>query len=113
MKQSVFIPGPLPGLNDFSGKKSRWAYRQAKADWALIISIAIKMAKLKPMKRVYIWWEWKELSHRRDPSNFTSMGRKFIEDQLVKCGILSDDGWKEITGWEDRWTVDKDKPGSL
>ena len=110
MNQTFFIPGPLPGMNDFEGN-TRWAYRRAKANWDLIISIAIKQAKLKPMQRVFITLEWREQSKRRDPSNFTGMGKKFIEDALVKCGILPDDGWDEIIGWEDSWAVNKDKPG--
>lgn len=110
MKQTFFIPGPLPGLNDFEGNK-RWAYRKAKSNWTLIISIAIKQAKLKPVKRAFIQWEWVEPAQRRDPDNFTSMGRKFALDSLVKCGILPDDGWNEVVGWVDSWLVDKDKPG--
>lgn len=111
MSQTFFVPGPLPGLNEFSGKKSGWAYRQAKANWALIISIAIKQAKLTPMQSAHIIYVWMEESKRRDPDNFTSLGRKFINDQLVKSGILPDDGWDEIIGWEDRWAVDMEKPG--
>lgn len=111
MTQTLFIPGPLPGMNDFAGKKSRWAYRQAKADWELIISTAIKQAKLKPVKRVFMRWEWREPTRRRDPDNFTSLGRKFALDILVKREIIPDDGWDEIVGWQDSWLVDKDKPG--
>lgn len=111
MIQTVFIPGPLPGMNEFSGKKSRWAYRQAKMRWALIIALAIRRAKLKPMRKAYLSYVWMEPSRRRDPDNFTSLGRKFILDQLVNSKILPDDGWDEITGQSDNWAVDKDKPG--
>lgn len=111
MIQTVFIPGPLPGMNDFSGKQSGWPYRQAKANWSLIISIAIKQAKLKPVKKAYLTYVWMEPNRRRDPDNFTSLGRKFVSDQLVKSGILPDDGWEEILGQADSWAVDKEKPG--
>lgn len=112
MTQTFFIPGPLPGLNDFEGNK-RWAYRKAKANWTLIISIAIKQAKLKPVKNVFIHWEWLEPDRRRDPDNFTGMGKKFCLDVLVKCGILPDDGWDEIFGWSESWRVDDGQPGLL
>ncbi len=111
MTQTFWVPGPLPGMNDFAGKKSGWLYRQAKSNLTVIVSLAIKQEKLKPMQRAFIIWEWREPTKRRDPDNFTSMGRKFVLDALVKCGILPDDGWDEILGWEDSWVVDTDKPG--
>ncbi len=111
MTQTFFIPGPLPGMNDFAGKQSGWLYRQAKAKWSLVISISIQKAKLKPVKRAHITCVWMEPSKRRDPDNFTAIGRKFINDQLVQSGILPDDGWDEIVGQSDSWAVDKKKPG--
>jgi hypothetical protein len=109
--QTVFIPGPLPGMNEFSGKTSGWAYRRAKSIWALKIALAIRQAKLQPVKQAYLSYVWMEPSRRRDPDNFTSLGRKFILDQLVNSKILPDDGWDEIAGQSDSWAVDKDKPG--
>ena len=39
-----------------------------------------------------------------------SFARKVIQDALVKCGTLEDDGWDNVTGYLDRFEVDKENP---
>jgi len=46
---------------------------------------------------------------RRDRDNIAA-GRKFVQDALVRCKVLQNDGWKEITGFSDDWAVDKARP---
>ncbi len=58
-------------------------------------------------KPVYMEYIWYETGKRRDKDNVSSFGRKVIQDALVKCGVLKDDGWKEIVGFSDRFYVDK------
>lgn len=111
--QQFFVPGPLPGQNTFMGKGSRWTYKKAKKEWAKRIGMDIAQAKLRPMRRVQIAWQWQERNRRRDPDNFTGISKKFILDTLVGAGILPDDGWDEIAGWTDHWMVDATNPGVL
>ncbi len=113
MIQIFFIPGPLPGMNDYISTGNRFRYNSHKRKWHDAIAFYIRRAKLKPMKRVFIQWTWMEKGMRRDPDNVCGIGKKFILDALVECGILADDGWHEIAGWSDAWCVDKAKPGVL
>ena len=46
---------------------------------------------------------------RRDRDNIAA-GRKFVQDALVRCKVLQNDGWKEIIGFSDDWAVDKARP---
>lgn len=108
--QSFFIPGPLPGMNDFAGKKSRWHYRQLKANWGLSIGLRIGMAKLKPMTRAAVTFRWMEKNKRRDPDNI-QFAQKFVLDSLVTRGILPDDGWDEIESLSHSFSVDARNPG--
>jgi Holliday junction resolvase RusA-like endonuclease len=110
MTQSFFIPGPLPGMNDFAGKKSRWHYRELKANWGMSIGIRIGMAKLTPMKRAAVTFRWMEKNKRRDPDNL-QFGQKFVLDSLVTRGILPDDGWDEIVSLTHTFSVDARNPG--
>lgn len=55
----------------------------------------------------YIWFE---KDRPRDKDNVSSMGRKIIQDAMVKAGILSNDGGAEIDSVEDRFEVDKKNP---
>jgi len=111
MTLTLFIPGPLPGLNDFLGKGKHWAYNEEKKRWAETIGWEIKRQHLAPMGRVFIRWTWQEKDQRRDPDNVTGIGKKFILDSLAKAGILKNDGWKQIAGWTDTWVVVPDSPG--
>lgn len=123
--QGFFIPGPLPGLNEMLdwakrqgvqlGKRGRrWnLYAENKRMWEDVIILEIKQAKIKPgTGSVTINYLWRELNKRRDPSNIAA-GRKFVEDALVRAGILPNDGWKEIAGFTDSFVVDKKCPGVL
>ena len=37
-------------------------------------------------------------------------GRKFVQDALVRCKVLQNDGWKGIAGFSDDLAVDKARP---
>jgi hypothetical protein len=111
MTQTIFIPGPLPILNDYLGKGQRWTYGAAKKKWAAAIGWEIRRQHLRPMGRVFIRWTWQERDQRRDPDNVTGIGKKFVLDSLVTMGILKNDGWKQIAGWTDTWIVVPESPG--
>lgn len=110
MRQSFFIPGPLPGMNDFAGKKSRWHYTALKKDWQQVIGVHIHLAKLQKMQWATVTFLWKEKNRKRDPDNICS-AQKFVLDALVSKGILPDDGWDEIMGLSHRFSVQARNPG--
>lgn len=49
---------------------------------------------------VYISFTWFEESRRRDPDNVV-FAKKFILDGMVKAGIIPDDNYKWVVGFED------------
>lgn len=114
---ALWIPGPLPGLNELlaaakSGRGRGNAYARLKADWTQSVWAHAKAAHLKPMTTpVRISFLWVEKDRRRDPDNVAGGGRKLILDGLVKAGVLKDDGAAEIRSWTDTFTVDKANPG--
>ena len=87
-------------------------YAEQKKSWEEIIWAAIRNAHIQPIRgSVTLLYLWKEPNKRRNPSNIVAGGRKFIEDALVRAGILHNDGWKEILEFTDHWIVDKKQPG--
>lgn len=60
-----------------------------------------------PVKMVYAWYE---PNRKRDLDNISSYGRKVIQDALVQCQVIKDDSWKQVTGFEDRFFVDRKRP---
>lgn len=107
----VTIEGRLPALNDYISamNKNRYAGNKMKQDETERVRLhCLRVKKFKTP--VYIDFVWYEPNARRDPDNFTSMGRKFILDGLVKAGVIPDDSQKWVLGWSDDWAVDKKNP---
>jgi len=111
-----FIPGRLPGLNEYTSANRTNCHKGAKMkkETELFIIYAIKnqLKQLVIHKPVFISYTWVEINKRRDLDNIC-FARKFIQDSLVYCGVLDNDGWKNITGFEDDFIIDKLRPGVL
>jgi len=113
--QRFFIPGQMPGLNEIineakrmgwrAGRKgSRWSgYARMKRRWTNEVVLAVRKAKLKPVRKAFLTFIWHEPNRKRDPDNVAAGGRKFILDGLVRAGILPDDTKAHVVGWEDRF----------
>lgn len=70
------------------------------------------LKNLKIEKSVYIRYTWVEENKKRDKDNIAS-AKKYVQDALVQAGVLKNDGWNNIVGFEDRFEIDKEKPGVL
>ena len=68
------------------------------------------MRRVKFTKPVFLLFTFYEQDRRRDRDNVASYARKVIQDALVKAGTLEDDGWDYVTGYLDRFEVDKKNP---
>ena len=113
------ISGRLPGLNEMIAvAKQRYGgkslgYARMKRAEEVRVAEAIRAAKCTPVQYpVFLYFCWTEPNRRRDPDNITA-GRKFIFDALVTCGVLPDDGWKEVRGWQDTWKMEKGGNGKV
>lgn len=93
------------------GGKGR-VYASTKRETTDHIAWLARAAKLRPMKRVQVSLEWREVTKARNPDNIRA-GIKFVLDGLVVAGILANDGWSEIAGFTDTWLVHKTQPGVL
>lgn len=112
-EQTFFIDGKLPSLNDVidANRSNRYQGAAMKRDAENAIIIGIKTARLKPIDvPVRIHYRWIEPDRRRDWDNVVS-ARKFVQDALVKAGILKNDGQQHIDGFSDSFDHNKDKPG--
>ncbi len=117
--QALFIPGPLPGLNEIiEAKRTRYgakadAYSALKAKWTAVVAMAARPARLQPVGVVRLQYHVREPNRRRDPGNFEAGAKKLIEDGLVKAGILQGDGWRHIQSYgPTTWSLSK-RPGVL
>lgn len=88
-----------------------YRYSAAKKQWTGSIALLCRVAKLVPVTRARFRFDWTERTKKRNPDNIAA-GKKMVLDGFVTAGILANDGWGEVAGWEDRFFVG-DKPGVL
>lgn len=108
------IPGRLPGLNEYTeeNRRNHHAGAKLKARYQELVKWYIR-AQLHGKaidKPVFLLFEFYELDKRRDHDNVSSFARKIIQDALVECGTLQDDGWDYVTGYLDKFAVDRKNP---
>lgn len=113
MIHKFVITGRLDGLNDYTKacRANRYGANAMKKRNEAKVYEGIKQAGLTredkyPINLFIIWYE---PNRRRDIDNVT-FATKFIQDALVKAGILEDDSQKYIVGVFHRVLVDKDNP---
>lgn len=108
------IPGRLPGLNEYTNacrtnpQKGNQMKRDAQT--AAMWQIKAQLRGCKFQRQVFLLFTFYEQDRRRDKDNVSSFARKVIQDALVQCGTLQDDGWNNVTGYLDRFEVDSEMP---
>lgn len=113
----VKIKERLPTLNQFIAamNRNRFIANKMKSKWQKFICLSMnKQIKGKNVKfetPLFFIFTWIEKDRRRDKDNICGFARKIIFDAMIENGYISNDGWKEIAGWEDRFTIDKNDYG--
>ena len=114
MEYKFIIYGSLPGLNQYQyACRSHFSKGNDMKRTSIMIVSAYIFQQLKDVhisKRVKIEFHWYEPNKKRDLDNISSFGRKVIQDALVDCGVLKNDGWKNISGFTDMFFVDSQNP---
>ena len=107
------INGRLPGMNEYTATQrgNRYSGANLKRQSQRYVEACICAAKVKPIKNpVRIIYGFYEPDRRRDLDNISGFAHKVIQDALVSSGVLAGDGWKNITGYTDVFSVDKKHP---
>ena len=113
MTYRLIVPGPLPGLNEYIEAERRNKYAAAnmkrRTESAIISAAKEQLRGVRLTRPVVMRYTWVERNRRRDRDN-VAFARKFVQDALVRCGVLRGDGWKEIAGFTDAFAVDRERP---
>ena len=112
--RTLIVPGKLHSLNEYINSCRRNPYhgaRMKKADQNHVEwQIRSQLRRIRIKNPVVMTYAWYEPNRKRDLDNISSYGRKIIQDALVRCGVLHDDGWKQVRGFRDEFHVDKKNP---
>lgn len=109
MKYRLEIPFKLPSLNEYINKINSSYYVgnqfKKKIENEIILEIRRARNKYKTLpkdtidKPVKLKVYWYEDNKKRDLDNIAS-SKKFIQDALVRAGVLKNDSQKYIVGYE-------------
>ena len=113
MEYLLVIPGRLPGLNEYisAERANRYKAAKLKRESEDLVALAIRkcLHGVHIRRPVYMEYYWFEKDIRRDCDNI-AFAKKFIQDALVQCSILKDDGRNFVVGFSDKFDVDKKNP---
>ncbi len=107
----LIIPGEFPTMNEIINKsKTHWTkYREMKQSYDDTVAFYADKQEIPFFESAKLKITYYRKNRRVDPDNI-SASKKFILDGLVQAGILPEDGWDEIKGFEESWKVDKENP---
>lgn len=92
----LIIPGIPPSINTWRNMYHHEEAKQKK-EWEQIVGWEVLRQKVKPSqpirKSVTTYTYYFPTKHRRDPSRYSPI---WIEDGLVKAGVLEDDSFDHI-----------------
>lgn len=110
---NFFIKGELIDLNNYTkaNRKNKYYANKIKQDTEdyIIWHIKEQLKDLKITKQVEINYNWICKDKKKDKDNI-SFSKKFIQDAMVKSGLLKNDGWNDIAGFSDKFEIDKENP---
>ena len=109
MEQTFSIPGQLPSLNEYINVERGNKFAAAKMKKTAEDKVVLCCKKLRPVTRAFISVEWTVPNKRKDRSNIR-FAIKFIEDGMIRAGILSSDGWDYVLGHHDSYAVSAKNP---
>jgi Holliday junction resolvase RusA-like endonuclease len=108
-KVRLIIPGTLIGFNQYSNLERRnrhlAAQKKAEEESRIILAAKPKLNGMRFKRPVVMHYTWFEPDRRRDKDNI-AFARKFVQDALVKSGVLNGDGWRDIEGFSDEFHLD-------
>lgn len=102
----------MTDLNTYIQKErgNRFAAAAIKEKETTRVYWECKSQKIKRVEGpVFVVCSWFCKNKRKDKDNI-SFAKKFILDGLVKAGVLTEDGWDEVVGFQDAFLVDKENP---
>ncbi len=112
MKLTIW--GQLPGLNEYidACRRNKHFGAKLKKDAEDIVTVCARktLRRWRASGPVFMRYVWYEPNRKRDKDNISGMGRKIIQDAMVRAGYLRNDGWSEIVGFSDEFYVDKKEP---
>lgn len=114
MTYKFTIDGDLNTNNEFitANRVNPYVGNKMKQEAEQYVSVYIKkyLKNLQIEKPIHISYLFVEKNRRRDKDNVASFAMKVIQDALVNCEVIKNDGWRHIESFGCDFEVDKENP---
>lgn len=98
-------------FNDVAGRKWQEYARLKKRDQArLEEAIRAQLGGLVITGPIYVIFNFYEQKPDRDKDNISGWFHKVFFDALQAAGVIADDGWANVDGYEDHFGIDAQSP---
>ena len=108
------IPGVMPSLNEYLAACNRNPHVGAKMkrENTNIACLCIRsgLKRWNAKNKIILHYHIYEPNMKRDHDNVLSTTCKFVQDALIKTGVIENDGWKNIENFTHDWFIDKVNP---
>lgn len=108
------ISDRLAGMNEYTAanRRNRYVGNKMKHDAQSLVCKCIREQLNGVVLRIpiEICYNYFEKDKRRDHDNVHAFAAKVIQDALVECGLINNDGWNEITSFCATFEVDRQNP---
>ena len=108
------IKGTLPSMNEYLAACRRHPIQgsKMKREYEMLISYSIRrgLGKFKTTKPIILHYLFYEPNYKRDKDNVFTAASKYVQDSLQKCGVIPNDGWKNIENFTHDFFQDKTNP---
>lgn len=108
----ITIPMRLASLNEYISamNRNRFIGAKMKRDSMESIGWYIKGLKTSNLPPYEVHITYYEPNKKRDLDNISAFARKVVMDSMQEVGVISNDGWKDVSGYVEKFYVDKENP---
>lgn len=104
---TVFIPGHWPGYSQVHKSHQHYAATRLKLRWQESAALLLKVTRIPRLESVYLSYLHRRADRRSDKSNLAFFAMKTVEDALVQIGVIQDDKWRFVDGFEHDFEITK------
>lgn len=110
------IDGTFPSLNEYLaeiGRNPKKCGGSFKRDYKYTVIQYLRLSEYRhyqASKPVIIHYVFYEANMKRDHDNVFAFASKCIQDALQDCGVIPNDGWKDILNFTHDFYLDRENP---
>ena len=112
--RTLVIPGRIEGMNEYIAAMNADRHKGNKLKRSRTEEVAwhcrSQLRGWRPKPPVWLAYRFFEPNRKRDKDNVAGFAHKVVQDGLVLAKVLRNDGWDDVDGFTDSFSVDRKSP---